>query len=234
MTSINSESRATIFSSVSLPSIAPSKGEALVCVGNLDVFEDVSISSAENSRARGISSAEARARFLAGRRLLRGVLSGWTNSHPEDIHIVINDRGKPFLANGFSNHFSISHSCDFVALAFACTPIGIDLEKERTIDAFAITERFFPQDGRVLLGSQTNEYNFIKLWTYREAAIKADGRGLARLLPSTRIKTLSDSSALVEVEQHVWSAFSFTLKDGYHGSVALNVTPKVIHWCDLR
>jgi len=234
MTSINSKSRASIFSSVSLPPIAPSKSEALVCFGTLDVFEDVSISSAENSRAAAITSAEARARFLAGRRLLRGVLSRWTKTHPEEIQIAINDRGKPFLANGFSNHFSISHSCDFVALAFACTPIGIDIEKERTIDACAITERFFPQDGSVLLGSQANECDFFKLWTYREAAIKADGRGMAHLLPSTRIKTLSDSSALVEVEKHVWFAFSFALNDGYHGSVALNVTPKVIHWCDLR
>ena len=42
------------------------------------------------------------------------------------------ERGKPYFAGSGNVHFSVSHSGELVAVAFADTPVGIDLQQHKS------------------------------------------------------------------------------------------------------
>jgi len=121
----------------------PESGEAVVVVGGLSLFEGITLPACEMDRARSISSIEARGRFLAARRLVRGVLSAWFTMEGSDVPIQLSEGGKPYVAVKAMPRFSISHSADLVAAVFYESDAGIDLEVERSLDHVALAQRFF-------------------------------------------------------------------------------------------
>jgi 4'-phosphopantetheinyl transferase len=223
-----------LFSKISFPASPPDDGEMLIFFCNLTVFSQLEVHPIESERARGISSGKARDRFLAGRRLLRGVLSQWISSPSEEIPIALNSDGKPVLPGYPDLQFSISHAGDRVAVAFAQTAVGIDLEKEREVDVPGLLRRFFGTEQEVVKNRVRDSTEFLRLWTACEAAIKADGRGLAGLLSRTRPEGLPGGGYRMVVDGRAWHTVPFSLDGGYHGAVASGYAPKGIHWCDLR
>lgn len=211
------------------------EGEILLLTADLDVFPDQASTSAEAVRAASMEHHVA-LRFLAGRRLLRNVLSQLMNCSPQDIEIETDQAGKPRLP-GEPYHFSIAHSGDTVGVAIAQFPVGIDLEWERPVDAYGLSRRFFSPEEATLLSCDPMPSLFFTLWTCREAAVKGDGRGLARLLSDTRTQSLpSDPGGIVEVliGKDSWNSLHWREDDGLHGAVAFRTVPSAISWRDLR
>jgi 4'-phosphopantetheinyl transferase len=217
-----------------LPSVAPVSGEVLVVLAGFDSFSGIAVSDAENKRADSIVSAETKRRFLASRRLLRGILSTWLVMSPEMIPLEISKAGKPFLKGGKDLHFSIAHSADLVMIAFATQSLGADLEAERPVDALALARRFFSKDEAQMLEGSDATDRFFRLWSCREAVIKADGRGMATLLDSTKVLPGDEVPLHVVTGEVVWTVYPWKLEEGYHASVALKGCPSLINWCDLR
>jgi 4'-phosphopantetheinyl transferase len=239
MTSINFRSQEKIFSHSRLPETFPKRDEVFLAIGKNDVFGGISLPSEEQKRADSISSTETRLLFLAGRRLLRGVLSQWLHEDPVKIKIAVTKTGKPFLHEHKELSFSLSHSGAFVVAAFSPLEVGIDLELERPVDAKALAKRFFsPEEASAFeseeIASDKKQDHFFRLWTCREAAIKADGRGLSSLLSSTRVITEKEESLRVDIGETSWEAFPWQMSGGYHGAIALSRRPSLISWCDLR
>jgi phosphopantetheinyl transferase len=97
------------------------------------------------------------------------------------------DRGKPYFAGDTGVHFSVSHSGSFVALAFAETPVGIDLQQhkhrnyETREDAILrhkkLASRYFHPQEQALLESDPWE-GFFRIWTAKESFVKRTGRGI--------------------------------------------------------
>lgn len=80
----------------------------------------------------------------------------------EDREIAF-EGAKPYLKSN-EKYFSLSHSGDFVALAFSDVPCGIDIEKKKDRDYKAIAKRLkFDVD---------TEEEFYKEWTKYEAEYK--------------------------------------------------------------
>jgi 4'-phosphopantetheinyl transferase len=77
-----------------------------------------------------------------------------------------------------SPDFSLSHSGEFTAVAVSETPVGLDIEKLRPIDAAAVSRRFFGKE-------IADRAAFFSEWTKREAAIKRDGYGFPARLKET-------------------------------------------------
>ena len=90
-----------------------------------------------------------------------------------------NVNGKPYISD--SLHFNISHSGDYVVCGYSHESIvGIDVEKiDKKCEIGLLIEKLFPKEANHINTADDPYAMFYKYWTVKEAAVKADGRGLA-------------------------------------------------------
>ena len=101
--------------------------------------------------------------------------------------ILRQERGKPYFAGNGNIHFSVSHSGEYVAVAFAETPVGIDLQQhkcrgyETQADAVLrhkkLASRYFHPQEQAYLERDPWE-GFFRIWTAKESFVKRTGRGI--------------------------------------------------------
>ncbi len=124
--------------------------------------------------------------YLVSRGLLRWALAQYLeNITSKDIFFYKGIYGKPFIGNFMDTalQFSLSHTKDLVVLAVILEQnIGVDIEPlERDIDIFNIAESFFsPLEYKELCSLSPEQLKpaFVKIWTLKEAYLKACGTGL--------------------------------------------------------
>lgn len=92
-------------------------------------------------------------------------------SRYQDLEWKYNEHGKPYLEGG--PYFSISHCKAGIAVAIDDAPIGIDIETIRHANEDLI-ERTMNEQERVGMDDRT----FTRLWTQKEAIVKAEGTGI--------------------------------------------------------
>jgi 4'-phosphopantetheinyl transferase len=143
------------------------------------------LSPTEHKRLAGIRHPGQARLFLLGRYLLRRWLAVHLAEDPGRIPIRIDSRGKPRLDRpGW--HFNISHSGTLLALAIGnAGPLGVDLEGRRLDPAriLRLAHRYLSDtEQRWLAHSREPELDFIRLWTVKEAVLKAQGGGIANNL----------------------------------------------------
>jgi 4'-phosphopantetheinyl transferase len=227
----------SLFTSVSIVPGELSRDEILVIAGDLASLEGIPLSHAESRRAQSMTSVEARLRFTAARRILRSVISSWIGVSPLDLEIVPDENGKPRLEPAEDVHFSISHTSDCIAVAFSRSAVGLDLERMRPVDAKALASRFFSPEEALAVRESGEIDLFFKLWTCREAAIKADGRGLSNLMDSTRVlmgKDAEDAGVEILIGSNRWQGTHWKMDEHCHGALAFREKPSQISWCDIR
>ena len=221
-----------VFSDVSFPTARPANNEILLVAGSCGSLANIKVPDSEQKRADGMSHEATRARFLAGRRIVRGILSEWLCRAPEELEIFIGSDGKPGLQDGSDCHFSIAHSGDLILAAFATVPLGVDTEEIREVDALGLARRFFSPPE--IYAVEEDFSRFFPLWTRREAAVKADGRGLAQTLPLTTSDIApSGSWGPVRIGDFSWQTIAWR-DGGHHLALAVETIPRAILWCDLR
>ena len=115
---------------------------------------------------------------------------------------LYNEHGKPYWENG--PYFSISHCKQGIAVAIDDQPIGIDIEAIRHADADLI-ERTMNEEERVGM----DDRKFTRLWTQKEAIVKAQGVGIMSFEQLQKIL----------VESRKWKVESFD-KEKYIYSIA--------------
>lgn len=144
------------------------------------------LDAAERARGARLQRAADRRRFVLSHGLLRLLLAAWTGCDPAAIAYVVSERGKPSLA-GPGPAFSLSQAGDCVMVAgSAGSPVGVDVEPVRPLpEAEGIASRFFaPEErlARVACAACERDEAFLRLWTRKEAYLKALGVGLSRPL----------------------------------------------------
>jgi 4'-phosphopantetheinyl transferase len=235
MTSINFERRQILCCGLeALPESLDCNSILLITAG-LDDLPEIVLSARECRRAETMETVSSR-RFLAARRVLRGMFSKLLGIAPDSITVEVDDNGKPFIP-GTDHHFSIAHSEERVAVAFSRLPVGVDLEGERPVDISSLARRFFSREEAEFLRMHPEPAHFFRLWTCREAAVKADGRGLGKLLGQTRISMEMDSvkeTTDVMIGDMLWMARHFIDPDQMHLALSFQQPPSLISWCDLR
>lgn len=99
-----------------------------------------------------------------------------------DISYVLVENGKPYVKNYPGFHFSLSHSGDYVVLATADIPVGIDVQEESVSDTDKLARRFFSEKENEMLGKieddEERSHMFFRIWSAKEAYIKMTGYGL--------------------------------------------------------
>lgn len=138
------------------------------------------LSEPERERAARFRFAVDRARFIVGRGVLRQELARSTGMSPAQIPLVLSAAGRPELRGGQS--FSISHSGDCVLIAFCSTAlVGVDVEQIAPACPEGVAELVFGDCENAALRQQPDEAAqialFYRLWTRKEALLKAVGRG---------------------------------------------------------
>jgi 4'-phosphopantetheinyl transferase len=100
----------------------------------------------------------------------------------------------------YSNlHFNISHSGDYVVVAFSDCPVGIDIEKNKG-NRLKVAQRFFTQqelnDLFLFAEEQEQVDYFYQLWTLKESYMKAIGKGISMSLDSFSFQKFPNAMGL--------------------------------------
>jgi 4'-phosphopantetheinyl transferase len=154
------------------------------------------LSDDEKTRYRSFVSPELQRRFLAARSVMRLVLAQHLDLDPKALSFVSNEFGKPRLANAKPVHFNLSHSGDRAVLAVSdAAPVGIDLERIRSVDHVDLAKRYFhPNELAAIVGrldAADQRRAFFLIWTLKEAVVKALGCGLSIPLCSFDVSIVS-------------------------------------------
>jgi 4'-phosphopantetheinyl transferase len=161
------------------------------------------LSPDEKTRAGRFYFERDRNRFIAGRCLLRIILGGYLGMDPSQIEFAYREAGKPVLKpgpQGESLEFNLSHSNDLALYIFSRNhEVGIDVEYIHPMpDTDDFAEKFFSSRETELINSLRGEEKdaaFFKLWTCKEALLKANGCGLTMPLSHMEISLGADGSA---------------------------------------
>ena len=143
------------------------------------------LSGAERARADRLAAhPRAQRRFAAARAGLRALLGGHLGVDPGSLVFGEGPQGKPELLGG--PHFSLSHSQDLALCALSPSRrLGVDVEALRPVaEAEAIARRWFTaSEMEVYEGARAvrPDEAFFRVWTRKEAYLKALGTGLAGL-----------------------------------------------------
>ncbi len=124
-----------------------------------------------------------RNRFIVSRSTLRNILGKYTGQEPTAIEFKLGNTRKPYI--DFPLHFNLSDSGDRVIIAIAGYEVGVDVEfikPDFSYDSI-ISSHFNAQEIEYI--KETDSANrFFKLWTRKEAILKATGIGLTEDLVS--------------------------------------------------
>ncbi|MBY5583737.1 4'-phosphopantetheinyl transferase family protein [Rhizobium leguminosarum] len=142
-----------------------------------------SLSADERERAATYRFERDRTSFIAGRYLLRRLLSVHTGASPGKLLLSPDNRGKLRLEGRERPQFSLANTDGLVAVAVAsaCDHLGIDCERADTeIEAAAVDSYCSADERRWLAELPASERGraAAALWTLKESHLKALGVGL--------------------------------------------------------
>src|SRR5215813_154369 len=188
-----------------------------------------------------------RDRFIAGRGILRKIISAYLALSPAELQFTYNEYGKPAVSDGQNDralNFNLSHSAELALYAVTRgRAVGIDIEYIREDFAtLEIAEHFFSKDEvRSLKATPTGRrtIGFFNCWSRKEAFIKAKGMGVSYPLDRFTVSLVpGEPPALLKVvddEREVarWRMYELKPGDGYVAAMIATAPPVMLkqrHW----
>jgi phosphopantetheine--protein transferase-like protein len=194
---------------------------------------DLWLSENERQRLSTMTAPQRRRQFLAGHWLLRrlaaqvhgGAPTQWSLSAGPDRVPWLHSISRPDAA---PIHASLSHSGDWLAVAIAPNPIGVDLERPaRSRDLLALAAAVFSPDECAELRRMPEGERaaaFYVFWTIKESVGKREGHGLHRQ-STQRQKPLACGAENAEVHSWQFNDVSLALATEAGRSVAATGLP---------
>ena len=146
-----------------------------------DVLDD-----GERARAERFAVEDVKRRFVLSHAALRLILARRLGGDWRDIRYDTVANGKPCLAGSAAGRleFNMSHSGDLMVVALSADrPVGVDVEAWRTIDRLrGLAETILAaRELAVFDGLSSGDASrvLLRLWTFKEAVVKALGLGLS-------------------------------------------------------
>jgi 4'-phosphopantetheinyl transferase len=176
-----------------------------------------------------------RCNFIAGRAFLRKTLAEYLQADPRELLFAYTETGKPFLDGRFSRSgfcFNLAHTGNFALLAVTrLGAVGVDVECVRPLeDMERLVQSFFsPREviAFMALPPEERPAAFYRLWTRKEAWLKAVGEGIAHLLSHVEVTFLANESARLLRVPHSygtardWSLWDLQPAPGFAAAVSL-------------
>ena len=159
------------------------------------------LSRGEKDRANRFRRPEDRALFALTRGTLRRLLSEATGVPAEKFAFAEGPHGKPRLAGTSGPRFNASHSGCWALIGFSDSrDIGVDIEFMRAVGgerdlawSFFSAAEYRSLEG---LANGTLLSSFYKIWTCKEAILKAYGAGITEHLKNFSVELTEDGFAI--------------------------------------
>jgi 4'-phosphopantetheinyl transferase len=176
----------------------------------------------------------------AAARAVLGRLIGHYTGCAEPPKLVRSERGKPQAPDIPGFEFNLSHAGAHVTLAFAWhQPLGVDIEwRQRRIQVEELARRFFAAAEAEALGrldAERRRTAFLRLWTHKEAVLKALGVGLSFGLDRLEfaLDAAGNVAALREIDPACgpvdqWRLHAFQRAPGIEGALAWRGPPRPV------
>jgi 4'-phosphopantetheinyl transferase len=191
------------------------------------------LSDEEISRANRFFYERDKNRHVVGHGAMRIILGKYLSQSPSAIEFEFETNKKPFVVNEMNLHFNLSHSGDWVLLAIANSPVGVDTELMNPAFEYRdVMEGYFTPNEIGFINSGKSAELFYLLWTRKEAQIKGTGKGL-----DENIKLIPGLAGTYYIDQNVissdldWRINSFNLDEDHIASIAANPrTQEIRFW----
>ena len=218
---------------------APSPGEVWLFLAHLDPDDGrlqalrALLSAREERRALSFATDLLRGRWVSARGMLREIVGRAQGLSPREVVFRYGSHGKPG-ADGL--RFNVSHSGDYALYAISPdVEVGVDVELPRGRRTDALARRFFApgeQERLFALDEPARATAFFKLWTCKEAFLKATGEGLSRSLRSYEIDPAQGRVLWAKNEEAArWSVHPLDPPSPYEAALVAEGTPLVSRYC---
>lgn len=152
---------------------------------DLAVTEDdrTLLSEDERKRAERIIIPDKRDQFVAARAALRHTVARYIDREPEAVEFAYAEHGKPAI-EGVDLSFNLSHSATVALIGITRgASLGVDVERaEGDRDLASMAKHFFADAeyaAWLAMPVVDQPLAFLRLWTLKEAYLKAWGTGLS-------------------------------------------------------
>ncbi|MFI4938614.1 MAG: 4'-phosphopantetheinyl transferase family protein [Candidatus Berkiellales bacterium] len=192
-------------------------------------FED-ELAIDEIIRANNFRYKEHQEQFICSRGGLRNILSHYLKTSPQKIKFQYTSYGKPYLENT-DLAFNTSHSGKYIVYAItrkAC--IGVDVEEIKyDLDFLQLAKTTFSEAeylNFIKLPVEDRAFAFYRLWTRKEAFLKAIGTGLHYPLDEVEVSFLpTETVKLVNIkfqptEAQLWGIDEIVLDNNHVAAIA--------------
>lgn len=155
-------------------------------------YSQNSLNQVDKIRFQKMSQPSSQVYFIQTRilreRALKTELSRRGLSQPKYLDIEYTPEGKPRLV-GREFEFSMTHSGDYLVVACADNPVGVDIECPKDRRLLPLAQRFFHPDEVEYLQSKPSDQSdeFYKIWTLKEAWVKCLSSQLAKELKQSTL-----------------------------------------------
>lgn len=198
---------------------------------------------AEDERVRFARLLDARWRAWRSncRLALRQLLGGLMDLPPARIELDTGDNGRPLLAGEQAKagvNFNVTHAGPVAVIALADAPrLGVDIERVRRIDLLGVARRMYHESEQRWLRSldgAARETLFFRIWTAKEALLKAEGSGIFhdpadwRLLQGEPLQVARNPNP--ERDGAGWRLTEFLPQPGVFGSLAMGTRDGLSDW----
>lgn len=191
----------------------------------------------ERERADRFLAEKHRSRFVVGRARMRQILGKYVEQSPADVELQFENLGKPYFADPALNEkyqFNFSNSSNLAICAVTLEqPVGVDLERIRTMsDMLGLARRYFAESETTALFAQPESKQpaaFFRLWTRKEAWLKAIGKGLTFPLRDVEVSFDDVECRVHSINQDpaaaaTWALIPFFPDDDHVGALAIQRT----------
>lgn len=180
------------------------------------------LSEEETSQADRFYYDYHRIRYTISHAMTRAILAQYANISPEKLIFAKQKHGKPYLVNASEISFNLTHSKNLALLAVSLEdPIGIDVEYFKPRGYLGIGNMMYSQAEMELLNNSPLHLQplvFFKIWSQKEAVIKAEGCGIYCDTKGFDVKVLPNNYAIEAFGQE-WEIKTFTPKPLYFGAI---------------
>lgn len=203
--------------------------EQITCIENLSKKLNVYTLEYSNRFVRD----KDRNRYVLTQYFLRELLSYYLQIDFDKVVISYSKSGKPYLNDKINSNlkFNYSHSGDYIIYAFTSDDeIGVDIEEIKDIPEFDELSRahFSDEEQSIyfeLKNPDEKKKLFYRIWTRKEALLKAAGSGITIDLKSLTVLKMNEKNATqikVKFLNKDYLISDLQLDINYASSVAIN------------
>lgn len=175
------------------------------------------LSSDEELRAARFHSPHHAHRYRVAHWALRDILARATGIPPAELRFRADATGKPHLDHPGAPAFNLSHAHEqaLVAVGDDATPLGVDIEYHAPVPEMrgVAASHFAPEERDALAADDWSPDTFYRIWTRKEAFVKATGSGVGPALSRFAVSAARDDVRILRADDHPNAPATWALRD---------------------